>query len=476
VFSGELIEESDDDFLDERTRLSTTPEFSGGEPAPASAEEEWYLAVDGNQFGPMAFSELCSRVKRGETGVEAYVWREVFDDWLALGDVPELRPFVPRHPPPPPKSKSGLFPLAALTALPIGVVPPPAPPAATVPPLPAPVPPTPRIVYGIGASSPMQTSSVTAGVSGLSPNPYVARATHAPGAAASSVAIPFPSASLPDPALPALSMTPGVFTRDSAVGPLPVPSMGPVPEAMYPLPAPLLQPQPQGTPLLLKITAAAGIASLLLGIGLVVYFIVLDRPAPHDPRALAQSPGLAAGAQTSSQQDRRPDASSASVQFQPLEVEQSPHHERRVPRSAKAVTGKEGKPESALNERERNLMALYNDSQGPSPGASTAPSQRKRSRMPTRAVTSDDILGMQRKHKAALKACYEHALKRDESLAQLKADVMVTVDDNGLVKEVKIGGVDNTDLVGCLTKDIRRWAFEPMGEQTFRFPIVFRGS
>ncbi len=286
-----------------------------------------------------------------------------------------------------------------------------------------------------------------------------------------------PSVSLPEPAVSGAAIAPQLRARDSAVGPLPIAPVPSAAEAMYPLPAPIAPAPPQGTPLLLKITAAAGIASLLLGIGLVVYFIVLDRPASHEARSLGQSSGLAAGTPTPTAPDHRPDASAASVEFQPLEVGQTAHRERKVPRSGKPAAGKGEKAPPSLSDRERNLMALYNDDRAPSAGGPAAPPPRKRGAgTPTRAVTSDDILGMQRKHKAALKACYEHALKRDESLAQLKADVMVTIDDNGLVKEVKIGGVDNTDLVGCLSKDIRHWAFEPMGEQTFRFPIVFRGS
>ncbi|PID37892.1 MAG: hypothetical protein CSB49_08410, partial [Proteobacteria bacterium] len=75
---------------------------------PQDIDDEWYLSVDGHQFGPMSFDELGSRVKRGEArGDDAYVWRDGFDDWVEVSKVPELRPFAP---PPPPPQRSGLFP------------------------------------------------------------------------------------------------------------------------------------------------------------------------------------------------------------------------------------------------------------------------------------------------------------------------------------------------------------------------------
>ncbi len=67
-------------------------------PTPAEAAAEWYLAVEGVQFGPMPHAELCNRIRRGEAGHEAMVWREGFGDWLEVDRVPAL----PRLPPPAP--------------------------------------------------------------------------------------------------------------------------------------------------------------------------------------------------------------------------------------------------------------------------------------------------------------------------------------------------------------------------------------
>ncbi|MBK6846679.1 MAG: zinc-ribbon domain-containing protein [Proteobacteria bacterium] len=94
---------------EDKTRISLPGELR---PPEAPVEDEWYLAIDGHQFGPMSFDELCRRVRRGEarseSGDEGFVWRDGFEDWIDAHSVPELRPFVP--PPPPPRGRgSGLI-------------------------------------------------------------------------------------------------------------------------------------------------------------------------------------------------------------------------------------------------------------------------------------------------------------------------------------------------------------------------------
>ncbi len=77
----------------EQTRLSAAPDFNQGPGA-----EEWYLAVDGEQYGPMDHQELCARIRRGEASGEAVVWHEGLDDWQDIARVAGL----PRPPPPAP--------------------------------------------------------------------------------------------------------------------------------------------------------------------------------------------------------------------------------------------------------------------------------------------------------------------------------------------------------------------------------------
>ncbi|MBU1536603.1 zinc-ribbon domain-containing protein [Myxococcota bacterium] len=82
----------------DKTQIAQLPGFDTQEP-----EEEWYLADRRGQFGPMDLKELIARIKRGEPQDDAVVWRDGFDDWMALHLVPELKPYR-RHAPPPRKS------------------------------------------------------------------------------------------------------------------------------------------------------------------------------------------------------------------------------------------------------------------------------------------------------------------------------------------------------------------------------------
>ncbi len=452
----------EEEFPAEETRLTTVPDFVEA-PAPApSGDDEWYLAVDGNQFGPMGLAELCSRVKRGETGSEAFVWRDGFDDWLEINEVPELKPFVPRHPPPPPKSRSGLFPVAAIPA-------PVRPPAPPVPPLP-----------GAGPSLPPSMP--------MAP-PIASRYAPTPASALPAVMPP------PEPAvratLPPATVAPAASTllEPSGAGLLPVapaqlpqdPYAPPPPLASpLPAPAPAAPPARSATPLLLKVTAGAGIASVLLGGALVVYFLFLDRPH-RDARTTAPSlvPSTEPHAGGNAPSAARPDAGSSqvSIEFQPVEVERGPKPSPVGKRVAPTPKPKGKEPVAAaggptLSEKERALMELYKK-QGEKGAPPTATPE---ARGPTRAITEADIAKIQRKNGTMLKACYERALKRDDTLSEVKANVTVSIDDAGRVTSVKVDGIDNVMLVTCLRTSISHWRFDPIGEQSFRFPIIFRGS
>lgn len=71
----------------------------------ADAGVEWYTAADGKQSGPYAFGELVQRVRDGLTQPRHYVWRDGYDGWKRVRDVPDLAQLIPhekKRPPPPP--------------------------------------------------------------------------------------------------------------------------------------------------------------------------------------------------------------------------------------------------------------------------------------------------------------------------------------------------------------------------------------
>jgi predicted Zn finger-like uncharacterized protein len=91
-FGGENENRSDNS---DKTQIAQIPSFSDN-----ASEEDWYLADTRGQFGPMNLSELIARIKRGEPDSDAVVWRDGFNDWLLIHEVPELKPYRKHAPPP----------------------------------------------------------------------------------------------------------------------------------------------------------------------------------------------------------------------------------------------------------------------------------------------------------------------------------------------------------------------------------------
>jgi hypothetical protein len=54
----------------------------------------------------MPLNELIARIKRGEPGIDAVVWKDGFNDWEPIEEVPELKSYRKHAPPPRKKIKS----------------------------------------------------------------------------------------------------------------------------------------------------------------------------------------------------------------------------------------------------------------------------------------------------------------------------------------------------------------------------------
>jgi predicted Zn finger-like uncharacterized protein len=458
-----------DEYEPEPTRLSQAPDFADLESDGQPSDDDWYLAVDGNQYGPMAFSELCSRIKRGETGDEAYVWRESFNDWLDLHDVAELQPYIPRHPPPPPRGKSGLYQVPVVSPprsspnLPLSPMVPQAPFAPQVPEIRGGRSTRPE-VPAVVMSAPPSAIPAPQAVPGVVPAPPSQPAT-------------FPEIPQVTPAAVAPA---GVAPM--GVAPIAPPAQAPMVEPDFePLPAPELAPvvgapsTGSRTPTWMIIAGIGGGLAALCGVFLVAYSLFVDRPqqdpvavARNDPHSIQPQPAVPSTA---------PDAGaeSAEIDFPPMQVERSKTRSRSVrSRTTARAPAARAKGPSRTAEQER-LMKLYGKS---GPSGATPPSVRKRARRSgfVRQVRPSELLRLQRKNKTSLKTCYERALKRDESLSELKAEVTVTIGDSGIVKRVRVKAGNNPSLTTCVTRSIKRWVFPAVGEQTLGFPIIFRGN
>jgi len=459
--------DADDDFGPEATRLSAVPDFLSESAAP---EDEWYLAVDGNQYGPMGLPELCSRVRRGETGGEAFVWRDGFDDWLELNDVPELRPYLPKHPPPPPRGKSGLYPMQT-------------PRSPTVLPSMPPAPQHPAPQSAFGPQTPASAPPTSPGL------------PHVGGRGGSHIATPIPQTPLIQPQQmqppqmqppqmqpQAPQMQVPLFQQVPPAEQLPLPGpaqemdLAPLPpmnrpsQEVMPLPPVALPPQSR-TPLWMVSAGIGGGLAAICGLFLVGYFLFFER-GEKDPPKLAMNTQQPAAHHPS----YAPDAGSEPIDFPPLEINRSEKPERRVtprqprprPAAKKVSTGRTPRPS--------NLLDLYKDRGNPSSEAPAAPSVTRTVSDPRRRISVSELIALQKKHRASLKACYERALKRDDSLTEVKAEVEVSIGNSGIVRSVRVSAGNNPDLVTCIARSIKRWAFPSIGAQSFSFPIIFRGT
>ena len=466
-----LVDTHDREPEDDKTRISPLGELR---PPESPVEDEWYLAVDGHQFGPMSFDELCRRVRRGEgrseSGDEAFVWRDGFDDWIDAHSVPELRPFVP--PPPPPRGRgSGLLPAvggrsAAAAGLP---------------------------VFREGQQP--------------WPTPGPAPATQgAPGAASPSAhATPSPAAAGGRGRLRRTSeiseaRVSEAFSLEALAegGRAPAGSAGAPPEAaVYPGQQPMVVPLPALVPAGVLAAPAAARVSIWLKLGVVLSFLILllggsalvyllffdtrSDPATRDIARIGGE-GLAdPGAPEGPSADAGA-AGAAGLEFAPVQVGRS----RERPALGRA--GTEGvaraptetpkppprDPYEGLTPEQRRLLAIGGEDRPVALGQRDPSAARG----PARDLTDREVQQVLAQFRGRIQSCYERASKRDYSLGELRVDATVDLGPSGRVRSVTLKGVESQILADCLRTTLRQFVFKPIGGdgQTLSVPLIFRGA
>lgn len=53
-------------------------------------EQEYVLAINGEQKGPFSVSKLHEMMRSGEITVESYVWRSGMSEWKMIKDCPDI--------------------------------------------------------------------------------------------------------------------------------------------------------------------------------------------------------------------------------------------------------------------------------------------------------------------------------------------------------------------------------------------------
>ncbi|MFN3342071.1 MAG: SPFH domain-containing protein [Flavobacteriales bacterium] len=74
----------------------------GAVPPPLPGQVKFFVAANGQQYGPYEMQQLQQMVQGGQLTRESMVWKEGMSGWLAAGTVPELSSIFGAVPPPPP--------------------------------------------------------------------------------------------------------------------------------------------------------------------------------------------------------------------------------------------------------------------------------------------------------------------------------------------------------------------------------------
>lgn len=90
--------------LNPQQQQATQP--AGGPPPIPGAAAAFFLAVNGQQIGPVTVGEMPAKIASGELTPTTLVWRDGMPQWAAASELPELRSIFPAMPPPLPPQPS----------------------------------------------------------------------------------------------------------------------------------------------------------------------------------------------------------------------------------------------------------------------------------------------------------------------------------------------------------------------------------
>jgi predicted Zn finger-like uncharacterized protein len=74
----------------QKLAAETNAEAKNGEGKNGENHNDWFVAVDEKQVGPLNVDKIKAMWDRGEIGPDSLCWRAGFSDWTALSEVPQL--------------------------------------------------------------------------------------------------------------------------------------------------------------------------------------------------------------------------------------------------------------------------------------------------------------------------------------------------------------------------------------------------
>jgi predicted Zn finger-like uncharacterized protein len=488
------------------------PGSDGGEPAgraapppppraPAggvAAAREWFVAVNGEQVGPMTRSDTARRVLQSKQDDEIYVWKHGLDGWKVPSDVPTIhqemnvlaaRPSASRpavvQPPHPPGKPSPARPTSGASAkggasANLGAK----------GPAHAPisgggrgsVPATARLADNDSYADEDHTQIQPFDAAVFAPEGF-ARSSSGPGAV-----LPFTAPGKADrperatngeAAAAPMAALDGLF---SGMTPVHHPSGGVVVNPMGAVPA-------QSTrsylalrrPPMIKFVAAGAVLAVL-----VVLLVILLGSRPKDSKvaqtpapSVAVTPPVVDDSQTRPATEPQPKPGVVSeVDVPPL----SPAPRR----PGRGVAQKGAHPAAPTAPRSLEPAPLSPD-QAAAPPRGGGPERRVHEYKGTRpggaaqaadGPTEAMIIAVVKKNQSTIKSCYERALKRDDRLRSGRIDVTAELGSSGTVTSVSLTAPPEFVTVeACIKTAVRRWAF-PVAPHGYRaeFPLILQGN
>jgi predicted Zn finger-like uncharacterized protein len=431
--------------------------------------EEWYLSVDGEQNGPFSAEEAQRRVARKSPSVEMFAWRDDFDEWLPVEEVPVLAVHLPRG------ARRATIPPLPSPPVRASEAPSPAGPAARA----------------SGSPRPGQDSAdrdddlfgVDGGQTTVSspPEPAAEDALQLNiGEASRLVKLPI----VPPAGAAASAGFPGRDARADASLQLPIASLSselPAVRDARPsraAPPPVRAGSETASPVPPRAGRRLGLPVIAVGVTAIGILVVVV---------------LLAGRNGEREADRGKASAPGSVLVTDFYTKDNPLFTSARKKAAEPPPAEAAAPDSAAQPPKPAAVAV-----APRPRATTsdgrAPQVRldPASRPPTPTITSrekvdsfgdpepqegpltpDDVRDTYAANEVGLKRCYERSLKNDIATPVTKMVVKITVTPNGNVSEITVPD-RGTELGSCVANSIRAWRFRrSTGEFTTEFTVFF---
>lgn len=485
-------------------------------PARATPLDQWHVAINDVPVGPMRRDEISRKISTGAVHQDSLAWREGFDDWRPLREIPELAALLRRSEaartsevPRPPSARiptAGARSMQASGSRP-GAARPGAPGSRSAPAAAR----SNVVAIGgrLGASAapaieedqPLdeldgEPTRVASTLEEVAAADFAAAKREEPAKASGARSAP-PPAAAPLPAAERISVLPDPF---AAPPPASLPHTGTsshgVAVAVAPAPARPARSLPVGAwigivgAMAFGVTMAVLIAPRLLGaptppptLAPAVATTIASPPAgPVEARvdvAPAAPPSAEARASAETTPAEHPSAEPAATHGTG-----GAHASKAPARGGPAATAGGPGPatgaQAATKQVSARFAAFADDGAGAAPidtrATPTGAHATERSATGSGDLSADQIRNVVSRGQRELQRCWELEIRGMRDVQTTRMDVDITIGASGTVTRASARGVGIGNLSECIERNVRRWHFPPSGDETqTSFPVVFTG-